>query len=130
MTAEVRKANIEDIKDCRRLIYLSGPLLFCYFFLRNEPEIYDVLKPICEMKATTFSYENVIVNEVDGKITGMVLGFPVSLAGKMEINLWRGLYSNQGLLFLVKYILRAAGLLTRNMKLYNDEFFISNISVY
>jgi len=63
MTSQIRRANLADAEDCVKLIYVSGPHLFSYLFMQKELELYDVLVPAYEMDGTTFSKENIFVEE-------------------------------------------------------------------
>lgn len=130
MTSKIRKACLEDAQDCAKLIYISGPHLFSYFLFKHDPEIFEVLETLCKMDGTTFSHDNIIVEEENNKIRGMILGFPVSCAGSLETRLWKYIIRNQGILYFFKYLFRAMGLLCLSPSLTMDEFFISNLAVF
>lgn len=57
----IREANKVDIKDCSKLIHISGAHLFCYLYNLDVPDIYTLLETMCEAGDTTYSYKNALL---------------------------------------------------------------------
>ncbi|MFC1901263.1 hypothetical protein ACFLYN_06710, partial [Chloroflexota bacterium] len=63
MASELRRPDIGEIDDCAKLIYISGPDLYTYIFVEEEPEIYEFIKLFYRTPGNPYSNKNVIVEE-------------------------------------------------------------------
>ena len=132
MISRLRKPNINESDDCVRLIYISGPDLYSYIFVEREPKIYEFIRLLYNTPSNLYSKDNVVVEEENGKIRGLLLAYPARDMKKMAIKMFK----------LIKGILRISGLLNflkmvfrlRLNKYFpgteNNELFISNLAVF
>jgi ribosomal protein S18 acetylase RimI-like enzyme len=134
VTAKLRKPYNEESDDCVKLLYISGPSLFSYLYIEKEPEIYALFKKFFDKPGTTFSKENIIVEEESGTIRGLILAHPVSHLQQYLLNelkcigeMKRGLF--HFLVTLVKMLIRVK-LAIHYPRLENNEFFICNLAVF
>jgi len=84
MALKLRKPTIDEWKDCVRLIYISGPNLYTYIFIAREPEIYEFLHLLYKNPGL-YSKDNIIVEEENSKIKGLILAFPARDLKQLEI---------------------------------------------
>lgn len=134
MTSILRNPHNNELEDCAKLLYISGPDLFSYIYNEKEPEIYKLFKILFKEPDTTFSKENIIVEEKDSKIRGLILAHPVSNMKHYLINelkcirhITRGLYTF--LIELLKMFYRTR-IALYYPPLKNDELFICNLAVF
>lgn len=127
----IRKPRDNEADDCVRLLYISGPDLYTYIFLDREPEIYDLLN-LFYRKSGIYSKENIIVEEENGKVKGLILAYPAKemkhLSKKM-IHLIKDIIVIRGLHHFLKMIARFR-LNFYFPKTEKDELFISNLAVF
>jgi ribosomal protein S18 acetylase RimI-like enzyme len=134
MTSKLRKPYNNESDDCSKLIYISGPNLLSYIYIEKEPKIYELLKTFFKNPGNTFSKENIIVEEENGKIRGLVLAHPVSNLKQFIINELKSIKNTKkGLLnFLITLfkMLSRFKLVIYYPRLKNDELFICNLAVF
>lgn len=132
MTSKIREPYDNESDECARLIYISGPNIYSYSFVAGEPKIYEFLKLFYKAPGTMFSKGNIIIEEENGEIRGLLLAYPASDMMKMAIRMLKsikqmikigGLSNFLRMLFrlrLNKYLPRIK----------RDEFYISNLAVF
>ena len=86
MTSKIREPYNHESDECVRLIFISGPHLLSYFYIEKEPKIYDVFKTFFKKNNTTFSRENILVEEENNKIRGLIIAHPINNLTKFLIN--------------------------------------------
>jgi len=132
MMSKLRIPDNNHLDECVKLIYISGPHLYSYSFIETEPKIYEFFKLFCKNPGNIYSKENVIVEEENDTIRGLLLAYPAGdmkkLANKI-IKYTTGIIRISGLLNFLKMLFR----LRLNKYLpgtEDDEFFISNLAVF
>ena len=132
MTSELRKPYDNELDDCAELIYISGPDLYSYIFVEREPKVYGLIRLLCQRPDSLFSKENIVVEEENSNIRGLILAYPASDMKKMVTGMLKclkGMFMISGLLNFMKIMFR----LRLNMYFpgtKNDELFISNLAVF
>ena len=132
MTSELRKPYDNELDNCAKLIYTSGPDLYSYIFVEREPKVYGLIRFLYKKPDSLFSKENAVVEEENGKIRGLILAYPAGDMKKLAIGMLKcikGIFMISGLLNFIKIMFR----LRLNMyfpRTKNDEFFISNLAVF
>jgi len=132
MTSELRKPYDNELDNCAKLIYTSGPDLYNYIFVEREPKVYGLIRFLYKKPDSLFSKENAVVEEENGKIRGLILAYPAGDMKKLAIGMLKcikGIFMISGLLNFIKIMFR----LRLNMyfpRTKNDEFFISNLAVF
>jgi ribosomal protein S18 acetylase RimI-like enzyme len=134
MTSKLRIPFNNESDDCTKLIYISGPNLLSFIYNEKEPKIYELLKTFYKNPGNTFSKENIIIEEENGKIRGLVLAHPVSNLKQFMINELKCIKNTKKSLFnflitLFKMLSRLK-LVLYYPRLRNDEFFICNLAVF
>ena len=134
MTSKLRKSYNNESEDCAKLLYISGPDLFSYIYGEKEPEIYELFKIFLKKRGNTFSKENIVVEEENSKIRGLILSHPVSDLKRFLINelkcirgTKKGLPSFLITLFKMFFRIRIIFYYPRLKK---DELFICNLAVF
>jgi len=134
MTSKQRNPYIDESEDCAKLLYISGPDLFSYIYNLSEPQIYELFKVFYNKSGNTFSKENIIVEEENGKIRGLILAHPVSYLKRFLINelkcirdTKKGLLSFLIALFKMFFRIR---IVFYYPQLKNDELYICNLAVF
>jgi ribosomal protein S18 acetylase RimI-like enzyme len=134
MTVSLREPYNYESDECVRLIYISGPNLFSYIYIEKEPKIYDILKTFFNRRGTTFTRKNIIVEEENGKIRGLIIAHPVGDLHKLVITelkcikeMNRGLFNFLKTLFKMFFRLKVAIYYPRLKK---NELFICNLAVF
>ena len=134
MASKLRNPYNNESDACSKLIYISGPNLLSYMYNEKELKIYELLKSFFINPGNTFSKENIIVEEGNGKIRGLVIAHPVSnlkqfKKNKLKIvkNTKKGLLDFLITLFKMVYRYK---LVMHYPQLKNDELFISNLAVF
>ena len=132
MISELRTPDNGEADDCAKLIYISGPHLYSYIFVEDEPKIYDLIKFLYDTPGSMIAKEKIVIEEENGKIRGLILAYPASDMKKMAIPMLRsikGLLLINGLLNLLKMLYRLK--LNRHFPgIEDDELFISNLAIF
>jgi ribosomal protein S18 acetylase RimI-like enzyme len=132
VTSKLRKPDNNEADDCAKLIYISGPDLYSYSFVTGVPKAYQFIKFIYNRPGTLFAKENVVIEEENGMIRGLILAYPASDTKKMAIPMLKsikGLWRINGLINFLKMVYRLK--LNRHFpRTKNDELFISNLAVF
>ncbi len=127
----IREPKDNEADDCVKLLYLSGPDLYTYIFIDREPKIYDLLN-LFYQEPGIFSKNNILVEEENENIKGLILAYPAQEIKQMSKQM-RGLIKKMisicGLVNFIKIVLRFK-LNSYFPKLEDDEFFISNLAVF
>ncbi len=132
MTSKLRKPLNNEWDDCVKLIYLSGPHLYSYSFIEKEPKIYEFFNLFYKNPGNSYSKENVMVEEENGKIRGVLLAYPASNIkrfGKNMVKHIKGMVMISGFYKMVKEIEKidkAAFSAASNRLLFYHEF--NNVS--
>ena len=102
MTSQLRIPRHDEWEECARLLYISGPDLYTYIFIDREPKIYKLLH-VFYRNPGLYSKDNIIVLEEDGKLTGLILGYPArdmkKLGKQMLGSIWAMLMASGPLKF-------------------------------
>lgn len=132
MESKLRKPYDNEIDACANLIFTSGPDLYRYIFATQEPNIYDYIKFLCNVKGSLFSTDNIQIEEEDSIVRGLILAYPARDMVKISVKMLKsipGLFRISGFLNFMKIISRM------DLNRYfpgteNDELFISNLAVF
>lgn len=132
MNSKLRKPNDDEIDTCASLIFTSGPDLYRYIFANQEPNIYDYIKFLCNVKGSLFSTDNIVIEEEEDSIVrGLILAYPVRDMVKISVKMLKsipGLMRISGFEQFSKIMLRM-GLNRYFPGTSHDELFISNLAV-
>jgi ribosomal protein S18 acetylase RimI-like enzyme len=132
MTSKLRKPYENEADECARLIYISGPHIYSYSFVEKEPRIYEYFKLLYNKPGTMYSKENIVVEEENGKIRGLILAYPASdmekLARKM-LRYTREMFVISGFINFFRMLFRL-GLNKHLPVTENDGYYISNLAVF
>jgi len=132
MTSKLRKPDDNEADDCARLIYISGPHIYSYSFVASEPKIYALLKLFYKRPGTMFSKGNIIIEEENGRIRGLLLAYPANDMKKMAVNMLKcisGVLTISGLFNFIRMLFRFK-LNIYLPRIRRDEFYISNLAVF
>ena len=132
MVSKLRKPLDTEIDACARLIYTSGPDLYRYIFATQEPEIYDYIKCLYKSTGSLFSNYNIIIEEENGIIRGLILAYPARDMIKISMQMLKsipGIMRIHGFKHFMKIMFRM-GLNRYFPGTEHDELFISNIAVF
>ena len=132
MKSKLRKPYDNEADGCARLLYISGPDLYSYIFVAREPKIYEIIKLLYETPGNPYSRDNIIVEEEDGRIRGLILAYPASDMNKLGRQLLKyiiGMIAIGGIFNFLKMMFRLK-LNTYFPGTENDELFISNLAVF
>jgi ribosomal protein S18 acetylase RimI-like enzyme len=132
MTSKLRKPYNDESDDCVRLMYISGPHIYSYSFVEREPKLYELLRLFYKAPGTMYSKENIVVEEENGKIRGLILAYPASdmkQLGKNMLKCIKEMFRISGFVNILKMIFRMR--LNKYLPVAeNDGFFISNLAVF
>ena len=132
MTSKLRKPNDNESDDCIKLIYISGPHIYSYSFVEGEPNIYELFRIFYNNPGNMYSKENVVVEEENGRIRGLLLAYPASDMNNKAIKMLKslkGMLMTSGFITFLKMVFRLR--LNKYLpRIENDEFFISNLAVF
>jgi ribosomal protein S18 acetylase RimI-like enzyme len=131
MGRDLRKPTVDDLDACSRLIYLSGPHLYSYIFVLDEPEIYGLIKFMLTTKGM-YSMRHAIIDVDNGAASGMCLAYPAKEIKEMTKEMMRDLGGFWKILGIRQFIIMMSRLKLNSYfpKTRDDEFFISNIAVF
>lgn len=132
MVSKLRTPYDSDADACIKLIYISGPELYAYIFVESEPKIYELIRFLYQAPGNPYSKDNVVVEEEDGRIRGLILGYPASDMKKLGMQMLKcvkGIIIVGGIVNLLKMMFRL------KLNKYfpgtdKDELFISNLAVF
>ena len=132
MKSKLRKPYDNEAHECARLLYISGPSLYNYTFVAREPKIYDIIKLLYKTPGNSYSRDNIVVEEENGKIRGLILAYPARDMFKMGRQLLKciiGMLAIGGIFNFIKMMFRL------KLNKYfpgtdKDELFISNLAVF
>ncbi len=129
MTANIREPFEYESDECARLIYISGPNLFSYFYLEKAPRIYNIFNTFFKIRGNTFSRENIIIEQENGKIRGLIIALPVTDLRKLLLNEFKCIKEIKGslinfLITMLKIAFRSK-LVMYYPRLKQSELFIS-----
>lgn len=130
MGIEIRTPTINDLDACSKLIYLSGPHLYHYIFVLDEPEIYGLLRFMLNADGM-YSMKNAIIDVENNNIRGLCLAYPARAINDMTKQMLKDLGGFLKILGLGKFIIMINRLQLNSFfpKTYDDEYFVSNIAV-
>lgn len=131
MGRELRKPTVDDLDSCSRLIYLSGPHLYSYIFVLEEPKIYELIKHMLTTNGM-YSMRHALI-EVDNGITrGLCLAYPAKMIHEMTKEMMKALGGFWKILGIWQFIIMISRLKLNSYfpKTRDDEFFISNLAVF
>lgn len=130
----LRIAKQGDIKDCAKLIYMSGPHIFSYTYCDKIPTIYKLLEFFVKNPDNTFSHNNIIVDEDNQIVRGLIIAHPPSRLISLLINEIKCIIQMHGgllkaFLYLFKMISRLR-LIMYYPKLKKGEYFIITLAIF
>ena len=131
MVSLLRKPDDNEIDACVRLIFTSGPDLYCYIFTTQQPETYEYIRFLCKITGSLFSRDNILIDEDDGIVRGLILAYPARDMIKISLRMLKsipGLLRIRGFKCFVK-IMSRMGLNRYFPGTEDDELFISNLAV-
>lgn len=127
----IRKSTDHDAAIASRLLYLSGPEVFRYFFIVDEADICRILTVLYSKPAVLFSRENIHIESEGEDIRGLILTVPGADMHAMEKNIGkygRDIATITGLFTALRMMFRQG--LSRHMAVIEpDELYISNLAV-
>lgn len=126
----IRKPENNESHECIKLLYMSGPDLYTYICIDREPEIFDLFNLFFK-KPGIYSKENMLIEEKDGHVKGLILVYPaqdMKHLSRQMFGLLKDIILTSGFGAFVKMIARFK-LNLYFPKLENDELFISNLAV-
>ena len=132
MTSMLRKPNNDESDDCVRLMYISAPYIYSYAFVAREPHLYELLRLFYKTPGNMYSKENIVVEEENGKIRGLILAYMASDMKRLSKNMLhciKGMFMISSFLNILKMISRFR--LNKYLPVTeNDGFYISNLAVF
>ncbi|UCD08659.1 MAG: GNAT family N-acetyltransferase, partial [Dehalococcoidales bacterium] len=115
-----------------RLIFTSGADLYRYIFATQEPEIYDYIIYLCSRPGSLFSKNNIIIEEENDIIRGLILAYPARDMIKISMQMIKsipGMFRICGFKRFMQLMFRM-GLNRYFPGIEHDELFISNLAVF
>ena len=83
----IRKPTDHESNDCVNLIILSGPKLFEYLYtINNTIKLNELFSSFFYNHGNTYSRENILIEEDNSIIRGLVIAHPVNQLQKLLIN--------------------------------------------
>ncbi|CAM4448969.1 GNAT family N-acetyltransferase [Paenibacillus tarimensis] len=128
----IRKPTELESADCIKLIYMSGPELFSYFFIEREPEVYRYINVFYTKPDVMFSSENVWVKVENDKVCGLLLSLPSKVMKQTEKNMMKygkELTKTVGLRNSIRMMLRSGLQKYLTSVNHDDEYYICNLAV-
>jgi len=128
----IRQPGSDEYLQVCRLLYMSGPPVFNYFFASDsEEEVCRYLHMLYRQPETAFSRDYILVHEDRGDIHGAVLGLPGRDKERLEKNIGNHGKEIAKLAGVVKiFIMMLHGRLARHLAVINDdEYYIGNLAV-
>jgi len=121
----VRRSTFQDHKDFGELVLISAP----YFPILFGDKVRTLLQDLFRCHSNLFSFEHVYFSEVDGKKSGMILGY--DWKAKKRENLRTGflLFKKIGVSILGKSLSLKRFNATVG-RVYDGTYYISNIATY
>lgn len=88
----VRPAAPEDAAECAELVYMPMGRLADFLFGFDDPAFARrVLERLFAQHANRFSYEFADVTQIEGQVTGLLLGYPEHAMQHMQLSMFRQL---------------------------------------
>jgi ribosomal protein S18 acetylase RimI-like enzyme len=109
MTTILRTPYDHEAGDCARLLFISAPSVYSYSLTEDQPKLHELLRLFFRTPGNMHSKENMIVEEEDGKIRGVVLAYPARDMKRLARNTakcFREMISIAGFRDVVRMILR------------------------
>ena len=131
MLEGIRKATVKDKEECSALIYDSAPHI--YKFLTKGSRFVGQEYIIINLKHSigSYSYDNILLEESDNKIRGLLLSYPTTEICNMKKPTEAYNVELQGLIGLLRSIrLKVIKLSNKYKPKSNVEYFISSIAVF
>jgi len=120
-----RKSTLADSKDFAELVLISVP----YFPILFGDKIKTVLQDLFRYHSNLFSFEHVYFAEVDGEITGMILGYDWKVKKQQNLRTGFLLFKKIGIYILGKSLLLMKFNATVG-KISDEEYYIQHIATY
>ena len=109
MTTILRTPYDHEAGDCARLLFISAPSVYSYSLTEDQPKLHELLRLFFRTPGNMHSKENMMVEEEDGKIRGVVLAYPARDMKRLARNTakcFREMISIAGFRDVVRMILR------------------------
>jgi ribosomal protein S18 acetylase RimI-like enzyme len=128
----LRKPYDDDASDCARLLYISAPDVFSYSLTENQSKLHELLRLFVTIPGNMHSRENIIVEEEDGRIRGMILAYPARDMKRLARNTakcFREMIRIAGFRDVLRMILRLP--INRYLPVTEDDgLFVANLAVF
>jgi ribosomal protein S18 acetylase RimI-like enzyme len=121
----IRKAKLSDAEDFAELMLISAP----YFSILFGKKVKILLQYLFKSESNLFSFEHVYITELNGEVSGMILGYDWQRKKRENIRTGFLLFKKLGIRILCKLsvFLKLNGTVG---KLDEGEYYISNIAIY
>ncbi|NLU41346.1 MAG: GNAT family N-acetyltransferase [Firmicutes bacterium] len=132
MAPRLRRPYDHEASDCARLLHISAPHVYSYTLTQTQSKLYELLQLFFRTPGNMHSKENMIVEEEDGRITGMILACPARDMKRLASNTARclaQLIRIAGLRDVVRMMLRLP--FNRYLPVTEgDGLFVANLAVF
>lgn len=132
MTTILRTPYDHEAGDCARLLFISAPSVYSYSLTEDQPKLHELLRLFFRTPGNMHSKENMIVEEEDGKIRGVVLAYPARDMKRLARNTakcFREMISIAGFRDVVRMILRLP--INRYLPMTEEDgLFVANLAVF
>ncbi|PZD92895.1 hypothetical protein DNH61_25705 [Paenibacillus sambharensis] len=128
----IRKPTGNESADCIKLMYMSGPEIFSYFFTVREPEVYSYINVFYTKPDVLFSSGNVWVKTENDKVCGLLLAVPAREMKQMDKNMMKygkELSKTAGFSNTIRMMFRSGLQKYLTSVNHDDEYYISNLAV-
>lgn len=121
----IREAKLSDAEDFAELMLISAP----YFSILFGKNVRILLQYLFKCRSNLFSFEHVYFTELDGEVSGMILGYDWQTKKRENVRTGFLLFKKLGIRILYK--LPVFLKLNETVgKLDDGEYYISNIAIY
>ncbi|HDP37082.1 MAG TPA: N-acetyltransferase [Candidatus Atribacteria bacterium] len=121
----IRKAKANDAGDFAELMLISAP----YFSTLFGKKVKTLLQNLFKCQFNLFSFDHVYFAEIDGKVTGMILGYDWQTKKRENVRTGFLLFKKLGISILGR-LLALIKLNETVGRLEDGEYYISNIATY
>lgn len=128
----IRAPAVNETAECLRLLYMSGPNMFSYFFIKQPPEVFDILGLLYPKSDVLFSSAHMLVKAEGDAVCGLLLSVPGKDVHMLENNIgkyFKELANALGVSGIMRMLYRSRiqGFLSGLHA--DDEYYISNLAV-
>ncbi len=127
----IRKAKLDDIRQCAELTYMSGPNVFKYIFNVPEERILQILMMMFDQPRTFLSKEYFWIHEEESKVRGLAVIFSGGVKTALEKNMskyGRNMMKYMSIPAMIKLMLHSR-MFKKLPSIGADEMYIANLAV-